>query len=54
VNYKDLDAPKDYLVTNVNLVHSKLAKYYAKFNNVPVYYTATILYLHYKYYLLAL
>jgi hypothetical protein len=54
VNYKDLDAPKDYLITNVNLAHSKLTKYYAKFNNAPVYYTATILHPHYKHYLLAL
>jgi hypothetical protein len=54
VNYEDLDALEDYLVTNVNLAHSKLAKYYAKFNDAPVYYTATILHLHYKHHLLAL
>jgi hypothetical protein len=54
VNYEDLDAPKDYLVTNVNLAHSKLAEYYAKFDNAPVYYTATILHPHYKHHLLAL
>jgi hypothetical protein len=54
VNYEDLDALEDYLVINVNLAHSKLAKYYAKFNDAPVYYTATILHLHYKHHLLAL
>jgi hypothetical protein len=54
VNYKDLDEPEDHLVTNVNLVHSKLAEYYAKFNNAPVYYTATILHPHYKHHLSAL
>jgi hypothetical protein len=54
VNYEDLDALEDYLVINVNLTHSKLAKYYAKFNNAPVYYTTIILHLHYKHYLLAL
>jgi hypothetical protein len=54
VNYRDLDAPKDYLITNVNLAHSKLAEYYAKFNDAPVYYTATILHPHYKHYLSAL
>jgi hypothetical protein len=54
VNYKDLDAPKDYLVTYVNLAYNKLAEYYAKFNNAPVYYAATILHLHYKHYLSAL
>jgi hypothetical protein len=54
VNYEDLDAPKDYLVTNVNLTHSKLAEYYAKFDNAPVYYAATILHPHYKHHLAAL
>jgi hypothetical protein len=54
VNYKDLDAPKDYLVTNVNLAYSKLAEYYAKFDDAPVYYTTTILHPHYKHHLSAL
>jgi hypothetical protein len=54
VNYKNLNAPKDYLVTNVNLAYSKLAKYYAKFNDAPVYSAATILHPHYKHNLLAL
>jgi hypothetical protein len=54
VNYKDPNAPKDYLVTNVNLAHSKLTKYYAKSNDAPVCYAATILYPHYKHHLLAL
>ncbi|KAG9380657.1 hypothetical protein A1F94_007977 [Pyrenophora tritici-repentis] len=54
VNYEDLDAPEDHLITNVNLAHCKLAKYYAKFDNAPVYYTATILHPHYKHHLSAL
>ncbi|CAE7034396.1 hypothetical protein PTTW11_05423 [Pyrenophora teres f. teres] len=54
VNYKDLDAPKDYLIINVNLAHYKLAKYYAKFDNAPIYYTTTILHPHYKHHLSAL
>lgn len=54
VNYKDLDAPEDHLITNVNLAHCKLAEYYAKFDNAPVYYTATILHPHYKHHLSAL
>ncbi|KAF7566054.1 hypothetical protein PtrM4_143740 [Pyrenophora tritici-repentis] len=52
--YEDLDAPEDHLITNVNLAHCKLAKYYAKFDNAPVYYTATILHPHYKHHLSAL
>ncbi|KAI1581521.1 hypothetical protein PtrCC142_012318, partial [Pyrenophora tritici-repentis] len=48
------DAPEDYLVTHVNLAHSKLAEYYEKFDNAPVYYAATILYPHYKNHLAAL
>ncbi|KAI1512316.1 Dimer-Tnp-hAT dimerization containing protein [Pyrenophora tritici-repentis] len=35
VNYEDLDAPEDHLITNVNLAHCKLAEYYAKFDNAP-------------------
>jgi hypothetical protein len=54
VNYEDPDAPEDHLVTNVNLAHSKLAEYYAKFDDAPVYYTATILHPHYKHHLSAL
>ncbi|KAG9386078.1 hypothetical protein A1F94_002828 [Pyrenophora tritici-repentis] len=48
------DAPEDHLITNVNLAHCKLAEYYAKFDNAPVYYTATILHPHYKHHLSAL
>jgi hypothetical protein len=54
VDYEDPDAPEDHLDTNVNLTHCKLAEYYAKFGNAPVYYAATILHLHYKHHLLAL
>ena len=54
VNYDDPKAPKDYLILNVNLAYAKLAKYYAKFNDAPIYYAATILYPHYKHYLEAL
>jgi hypothetical protein len=39
---------------NVNLAYKKLLQYYLKFNNAPVYYAATVLYLHYKHYLKAL
>jgi hypothetical protein len=42
------------LVTNVNPAHSKLAEYYAKFDDVPVHYTATILHPQYKHHLSAL
>ncbi|KAI1663252.1 hypothetical protein L13192_12720, partial [Pyrenophora tritici-repentis] len=54
INYEDPDAPEDHLVTHVNLAHSKLAEYYEKFNNAPVYYAATILHPHYKNHLAAL
>lgn len=54
MNYKDIDMPKDYLIINVNLAHCKLAEYYAKVNNTPVYYTATRLHPHYEHYVLAL
>ena len=54
VNYNDPKAPKDYLILNINLAYIKLIKYYTKFNNTPIYYTTTILYLYYKYYLEAL
>ncbi|CAE7020113.1 hypothetical protein PTTW11_03010 [Pyrenophora teres f. teres] len=54
VNYEDPDAPEDYLVTHVNLAYSKLAEYYEKFDNAPVYYAATVLYPRYKNYLAAL
>jgi hypothetical protein len=39
---------------NVNLAYKKLSQYYSKFNNAPVYYAATVLYLHYKHHLKAL
>ena len=39
---------------NVNPPYAKLAKQYAKFNDAPIYYAATILYPYYKYYLEAL
>ena len=54
VNYNDLDAPEDHLVANVNLAHVKLSAYYAKFDNAPVYYAATVLHPHYKHHLEAL
>ncbi|KAI1675947.1 hypothetical protein L13192_02694, partial [Pyrenophora tritici-repentis] len=54
INYEDPDAPEDHLVTHVNLAHSKLAEYYEKFDNAPVYYAATILHPHYKNHLAAL
>jgi hypothetical protein len=43
VNYNDLEALKDHLMLNINLAYIKLAKYYAKFNDAPVCYAATIL-----------
>ncbi|KAF7566069.1 hypothetical protein PtrM4_143890 [Pyrenophora tritici-repentis] len=54
INYEDPNAPEDHLVTHVNLAHSKLAEYYEKFDNAPVYYAATILHPHYKNHLAAL
>jgi hypothetical protein len=46
--------PEDHLVANVNLAHAKLCAYYAKSDNAPVYYAATVLHLHYKHHLEAL
>ncbi|CAE7205171.1 hypothetical protein PTTW11_09252 [Pyrenophora teres f. teres] len=54
VNYEDPNAPEDHLVTHVNLAHSKLAEYYEKFDNAPVYYAATVLHPRYKNHLAAL
>jgi hypothetical protein len=54
VDYNNPDAPEDHLVTNVNLAHTKIAEYYARFNDAPVYYAATILHPHYKHHLKAL
>ena len=39
---------------DVNLAHTRLSKYYAKFDDAPVYYAATILHPHYKHHLEAL
>jgi hypothetical protein len=41
-------------MTNVNLAHTKIAEYYARFDDAPVYYVATILHPHYKHHLEAL
>jgi hypothetical protein len=54
IDCNDPDAPEDHLVSNVNLAHTKLSKYYEKFDDAPVYYTATILHPHYKHHLEAL
>jgi hypothetical protein len=54
IDYNDPDAPEDHLVTNVNLAHTKIAEYHARFDDAPVYYTATILHPHYKHHLEAL
>jgi hypothetical protein len=54
INYEDPEAPEDHLVTHVNLAHNKLAEYYEKFDNAPVYYAATVLHPHYKNHLAAL
>ena len=54
VDYNDPAAPEDHLMLNVNLAHAKLAKYYAKFDDAPVYYAATVLHPHYKHHLEAL
>jgi hypothetical protein len=54
VDYNNPDAPEDHLVANVNLAHAKLCEYYAKFDNAPVYYAATVLHPHYKHHLEAL
>jgi hypothetical protein len=43
--------PKDYLVINLYTALLKAYKYYNKLNLLPAYYTATILYSCYKYYL---
>lgn len=54
VDYNDPDSPEDHLMTNVNLAHAKLSTYYAKFDDAPVYYVATVLHPHYKHHLEAL
>ena len=54
INYNDSEASEDHLMVNVNLAHTKLSKYYAKFDDAPVYYAATILHPHYKHHLEAL
>jgi len=54
VDYNDPDAPEDHLKVHVNLAHAKLSEYYYKFDDAPVYYTATILHPHYKLHLDAL
>lgn len=54
IDYDDPEAPEDHLMLNVNLAHAKLAKYYAKFDDAPVYYAATVLHPHYKHHLEAL
>jgi hypothetical protein len=54
INYNNPDAPKDHLITNVNFAHTKIAEYYARFDDAPVYYAATILHPHYKHPLEAL
>lgn len=54
VDYEDPDSPEDHLIANVNLAHTKLSEYYAKFDDAPVYYAATILHPHYKHHLAAL
>jgi hypothetical protein len=54
VDYDDPDAPEDHLKLNVNLAHQKLSQYYAKFDDAPVYYAATVLHPHYKHHLDAL
>jgi hypothetical protein len=51
VDYNNPAAPEDHLKLNVNLAHPKLSQYYAKFDDPPVYYAATILHPHYKHYL---
>jgi hypothetical protein len=54
VDYNDPSAPEDHLKLNVNLAHQKLSQYYAKFDDAPVYYAATVLHPHYKHHLDAL
>lgn len=54
VDYNHPDAPEDHLKINVNLAHAKLSEYYRKFDDSPIYYTATILHPHYKLHLEAL
>lgn len=54
VDYDNPDAPEDYLKLNVNLAHQKLSQYYARFDDAPVYYAATVLHPHYKHHLNAL
>ena len=54
VDISNPDAPEDHLAVNINLAHAKLAEYYQKFDDSPIYYTATILHPHYKLHLEAL
>jgi hypothetical protein len=50
VDYNEADAPEDHLEINVTAAHTKLSKYYAKLEDSPAYYGATILHPYYKYY----
>jgi hypothetical protein len=54
VDFDNADAPEDHLMMNVNAAHTKISEYYAKFDDAPVYYAATILHPHYKHHLEAL
>ncbi|KAF1934615.1 hypothetical protein EJ02DRAFT_303935, partial [Clathrospora elynae] len=53
-DYDNPAAPEDHLIVNINHAHQKLSKYYAKFDDMPVYYAAIVLHSHYKNYLEAL
>lgn len=54
VDFDNADAPEDHLMININAAHTKILEYYAKFDDAPVYYAATILHPHYKHHLEAL
>ena len=47
-DYPNQEAIEDYYDININIVWSKLKKYYNKLNNIPVYYTAVLLHLNLK------
>jgi hypothetical protein len=50
VNYESFDAPEDHLAINVRAGCSKLADYYAKLDESPYYFIATLLHPYYKTY----
>jgi hypothetical protein len=50
VDFIDEDAPKDYLLINLQLAYFKIAQYYKRFKETLAYYVTACLHLAYKNY----